>query len=47
MLITDMLNRGGRELHHWSRSDSRYLREGGFNIAASSHSLESVEDLCR
>ena len=47
MLIIDMLDRGGRELHHWSRSDSIHLGEGGFDIVASSHSLKSVEELRR
>ena len=46
MSIIDMLNRGVKELHHWSRSDSRHLGEGGFDTATSSHSSELVEELC-
>ena len=36
MLITDLLGRGRRELHHWFGSNYRHLREGKFDTTASS-----------
>ena len=47
MPILDLLDRGGREFHHWSRPDYRHLGEGDFDTEASPYSSESVEELRR
>ena len=44
MSIPDLLDRGGREFHHWSRSNKRLLGEGGFNIKASSFGSKSAKE---
>ena len=45
MSIPDLLDRGGRELHHWSGVDSKHLSEGGFDSEAPSYGLEHKEEL--
>ena len=47
MSISDLLDGGGRELHHGSRLDSRHHRESGSDTEMSSHGSELTEELCR
>ena len=47
MSISNLLDGGGRELHHRFGFDQRHLSEGGLDTETSSHSSEPTEELRR
>ena len=47
MSIPDLLDRGGRELHHQSGFDSGHLLDDGFDSESPSYGSEQTEELRR